>query len=487
MTILIFFYLSILYFWGSSTALSLGIGYYTLYRPIITGMLTGLVLGNMNLGMLTGAVVNIIYIDFISTGGSLKGDQCLTAIVAAFISIVLKLSPIESAAIAYPFGYLGIFIWKYRLSINTIFVKRYEEKYKNNLNPNVSLYDGLFPQILLYLMSTAVILASFILVYAIRNLIINEYIKYALYLFGLSLLSISIINILLKLKTKNSLVVFVTTLILVGTLKINSILVMIVILFILIVLSYKDIFESFNFKYKKHDDKILSKKDLYYSWFIWMNFSHACYNYERLQGMAYAHCMKNIIKKLYKEDNVMVMSTINKYTEFFNTEPNIGTAILGYVISLEEEKSLGNQTINIGYIKKGMMGIAAGLGDSFTQVVLTPIFIAISIMLSLDNNFFVALFPVLILGVIIIYISYTGWMNGYYKGRESLLNRINAVKKSKIKMYFPLIFGTILGAITAKLINLDIIVISNNLFDSIVVLFISVIFILIKIKTKEKS
>jgi len=117
MTFINFVLLSILYFWCSSTALSLGIGYYTLYRPIVSGMITGLILGDVELGMLAGCVVNVIYINFISTGGSLKGDQCLTAIIAALVSIVFKLSPIIGAAIAYPFGYLGIFIWKYRTSI----------------------------------------------------------------------------------------------------------------------------------------------------------------------------------------------------------------------------------------------------------------------------------------------------------------------------------------------------------------------------------
>ncbi|MBP1924974.1 PTS system mannose-specific IID component [Sedimentibacter acidaminivorans] len=485
MTTLNFLLLSILYFWGSSTALSMGIGYYTLYRPIISGMITGLILGDVKLGILAGSVVNIMYIDFISTGGSLKGDQCLTAIIAASVSIIFKISSIESAAIAYPFGYLGIFIWKYRLSINTIFVNKYEEKFNNKLNPSIALFDGLYPQILLYVMSTVVILISFLAVFTFRNLIIKENIEYWLYLFGIFLLNISIINVLLKLKNKYSLVLYASTLGLVLAFKASSFLMTLFVIIIVISLSYKDVFLSITSKLEKHDNRILNKRDLFYSWFIWMNFSHACYNYERLQGMAYAHSMKNIIKKLYK-DNSEIVSTINKYTEFFNTEPNIGTPIHGYIIYLEEEKSLGNKTIEISYIKKGMMGIAAGLGDSFTQVVLSPLFISISLMLSLDNEFFVAMVPIVLLGIIIIYISYTGWMSGYYNGRQSLINRINLVKKSKVKLKFPLIFGSMLGVITAKLIELNYRVISNNSFDIIAVLVISIIFIIAE-KIKQKK
>ena len=485
MTVLNLILLSLLYFWCSSTSLSLGIGYYTLYRPIISGMITGLILGDFILGMLAGSIVNIIYIDFISTGGSLKGDQCLTAIIAATAAIILKLSPIEASAIAYPFGYAGIFIWKYRLSINSVFVKKYVEKYDAGLKPNITIYDGVLPQLLLYVMSTVVILISIGAMLMLKKFIINEIIKHILFLFGIFMINISIFTVLYKLKNKLSLIIYFAILIFICAFNVSSIAMMFVLIIILLILTYKDISFSITNKPEKHESKILNKKDLFISWFVWMNFSHACYNYERLQGMAFAHSMKNVIKKLYKDDE-MRMSTINKYTEFFNTEPNIGTPIHGYVISLEEEKSLGNEVVDISYIKKGMMGIAAGLGDSFTQVVLSPLFISMSLMLSLDNKYFEALIPVILLSVIIIYLSYSGWMNGYYLGRDILIKRINSVKKSKIKLYFPLIFAGILGAVTGKLIILNYSVIYYDLFNIIVVTMISIFFIIVRKKIKEK-
>jgi mannose/fructose/N-acetylgalactosamine-specific phosphotransferase system component IIC len=134
MTFADYFLLSIFYFWASSTALSLGIGYYTIYRPVMAGMIAGLILKDAQKGMMAGAVVNIIYIDFVSTGGSFKGDQCLTAILAAMASILFNLHPLEASALAYPFGFLGILIWKYRLKINNVFVHIYEKKYKDKKN-----------------------------------------------------------------------------------------------------------------------------------------------------------------------------------------------------------------------------------------------------------------------------------------------------------------------------------------------------------------
>ncbi len=195
-----YFLLSILYFWASSTALSFGVGYYTVYRPVLAGYLTGLILGEPYVGMTAGAVVNIIYIDFVSTGGSLKGDQCLTAIIAALAAVLFKLSPVEASAAAYPFGFFGILIWKYRLKINSVFVKMYENKFKVGNNPDIGIYDGLFPQILLYVMSTAVILAAVFVMILFKEFIFN--IKNALFLAGLFLVLSSTWTILYKIGSK---------------------------------------------------------------------------------------------------------------------------------------------------------------------------------------------------------------------------------------------------------------------------------------------
>jgi len=491
MTVLNYILLSILYFWCSSTALSLGVGYYTLYRPIISGMLAGLVLGDFKLGMLAGSVVNIIYIDFVSTGGSLKGDQCLTAMIAATAAVIFKLSPIEAAAIAYHVGFAGILIWKYRLSINTVFVRKYNEKYKLGQNPNISIYDGVLPQVLLYIMSAAVIVISIGTMLMFKGLIVkyNEIVKHILLLIGIFLISVSVINVLLKLKSYFGIIIFFAVLFLIIVFDISSIIIMLILLIFFMYLTFKDIsFDKIKEGFtKKYEIIVLRKSDLFYSWFIWMNFSHSCYNYERLQGMAFAHSMKNIIKKLYKDDS-SIMSAIKQYTEFFNTEPNMGTPIHGYIISLEEQKSIGNKIVNISYIKKGMMGIAAGLGDSFTQVVLTPLFMSMALMLCLDNKCVVAMIPFILLGATIIYISYSGWMNGYYIGRDFLIKRINFVKKNKIKKYFPLIFCGILGAVIGKLINLNHITIINNLLSISLVTVISIIYaIVVELKTKVKA
>lgn len=444
-----YFFLSAFYFWASSTSLSLGVGYYTIYRPIMAGLITGCILNDPVTGMLAGSIVNIIYMDFVSTGGSFKGDQCLTAIIGAAGAIIFDLNYFEAAGLAYLFGFLGIPIWKYRLKINNVFVHMYEKKYREKKSPDISLYDGLYPQLLLYLMSSAVILTAFILMFFLNSLISFESMRPALHYAGLGLVVFSAFNILYKVKNKYSIFIFMASFFLALILQIKGYILLIA--FGLIVFLIRD--KNLLFKRYKAGGMI-RKRDLAYSWFIWKNFSHSCYSYERLMGLAFAHSMKNIFKRLYtaKED---ISAGIHNHTEFFNTEPNMGTPILGYIIGLEEKRRLNNETFdgaNISYLKKGMMGISAGLGDSFTQVVLAPLFISMSVLLSLYKSYYLALIPILLLSALIIFISYRGFMAGYFEGRESMVARIKEVKESKIKKYFPWIFSGILGMSLGRLL-----------------------------------
>ena len=62
MTLLKFLLLGIIYYIGNSTSFTLGIGYFTLYRPVFSGLLTGIILGDPVTGFLSGAIINIFFI-----------------------------------------------------------------------------------------------------------------------------------------------------------------------------------------------------------------------------------------------------------------------------------------------------------------------------------------------------------------------------------------------------------------------------------------
>lgn len=198
--------------------------------------------------------------------------------------------------------------------------------------------------------------------------------------------------------------------------------------------------------------KKISKIDLIKSWFIWMNYSHSCYNFEKLQGLAFGHSLMTILKKLYTEDKKL-NKAIERHVDFFNTEPNMGTSIHGYIISLEEKKANGENIENITTIKKGLMGTMAGMGDSITQTVVTPLMMGIAILLAFESSIIGVIICGIILSSYIIYLSYSGWIGGYFNGKEAVFNRINKTKNNKMIKLFPVIFNMLFAGIVAKLLN----------------------------------
>jgi mannose/fructose/N-acetylgalactosamine-specific phosphotransferase system component IID len=93
--------------------------------------------------------------------------------------------------------------------------------------------------------------------------------------------------------------------------------------------------------------------------------------------------MLPIVDELYDTDEEKV-DALETYQAFFNTEPQIGTMVVGLTVGLEEARANGEaideETIN--GIRAGLMGPLAGLGDSIIVGTFIPILLGIALGLS---------------------------------------------------------------------------------------------------------
>jgi mannose PTS system EIID component len=167
--------------------------------------------------------------------------------------------------------------------------------------------------------------------------------------------------------------------------------------------------------------KALTNRDIFWACFNWMGFLHGLYNWQRLQGVGFAHAMKPIIERLYtsKED---ISAAMKRHLVFFNTATTIGAVIPGLVAALEEEKANGaditDETIN--GLKSGLMGPFAGLGDTLQQGLFIPITLSICIGMAQQGN---VAGPILfaILGCIWTWgLTYAMFFTGYRGGRTAI-------------------------------------------------------------------
>lgn len=79
----------------------------SLYQPIVTGLLIGLILGDVQTGLIVGGTYQLMTIGNMPVGGAQPPNAVIGGIMAAVLAITLNLEPTAAVATAIPFSLLG--------------------------------------------------------------------------------------------------------------------------------------------------------------------------------------------------------------------------------------------------------------------------------------------------------------------------------------------------------------------------------------------
>lgn len=194
----------------------------------------------------------------------------------------------------------------------------------------------------------------------------------------------------------------------------------------------------------------LTNSDLNRCWLSWMQHCACGYNYAKMMGSGVAHTMRIPIEKLYdtKEERGQ---EIEKHLSFFNTEPHIGSLIIGTVVAMEEDRAHGQdiQADDIIKIKSSLMGPFAGIGDSLIQGAFVPIFLSIGVNLGLQGNILgPILFAVVCCGACLGASRYL-FFQGYKLGKEAIAKVMSTGVFQKIMAGAGIVGCAVMGALTA--------------------------------------
>lgn len=110
------------------------------------------------------------------------------------------------------------------------------------------------------------------------------------------------------------------------------------------------------------EERILTKKDVTKSWWLWWLSVEVANSFERLQALACCISMIPILRKLYKNEDDF-RAGLKRHLQFFNTESTWGAITLGVAVAMEEQKAMGKQIPDeaINSVKTGLMGPFAGV------------------------------------------------------------------------------------------------------------------------------
>ncbi len=201
-------------------------------------------------------------------------------------------------------------------------------------------------------------------------------------------------------------------------------------------------------------EKKLSKKTLAKSFRNWYYGHLTCFSQEHMQTFGYLCSMLPIVRELYDTPEEQ-QEALKTYSAFFNTEPQLGTVIVGVTAGLEEAKANGEAIDGemINGIRAGLMGPVAGIGDSLVVGTLIPILLGIALGLSGGGSPLGAIFYIVVWNLVVT----LGMRFLYYKGYElggKAVEIIVGEKANAIREAVVMLGTIVIGAVAASWINI---------------------------------
>lgn len=142
----------------------LGIGgFFGLYRPLVAGFLVGIIFGNPVAGAQIGAAINVLYLGFISAGGSIPADPSVAGWVGTALALGGGLDAQAAISLGVLVGLVGTIIFFTRMSVDAVFAHWADDRAEAGDASGVARMNWLPPQIFLFVIS---FIPAFIAVYA---------------------------------------------------------------------------------------------------------------------------------------------------------------------------------------------------------------------------------------------------------------------------------------------------------------------------------
>ena len=199
--------------------------------------------------------------------------------------------------------------------------------------------------------------------------------------------------------------------------------------------------------------KKISKKTLNKSFNLWFWGALTCFSQEHMQTFGYLSSMLPIIKELYP-DKKEQQEKIHAYTAFFNTNPMLGSVIIGTTASMEEARANGKgidgETINA--MRAGLMGPIAGIGDSLIDGTLIPILLGLALGMSQNGSPVGAIFYIIVWDLIAYFGQRFLYFRGYKLGDKAVSILVGKQGKA-IRHAISIIGGMVVGGVLASWVN----------------------------------
>lgn len=454
-----------------------------LVYPLTTGTLVGLFMGDPMTGMLAGANIQLIYLGWISAGGTMPSNTIVAGIFGTVMVLISGADSTMAVTFAVPLSLLGLLLNQVYMTVNAAWIHMADARLEKgdirgvrimNFLPSfcmaallygvpvflMIMFGGNWAQGMINSVPEPVINALEVvggIMPALGVAMLLNYLgkpKLIPWFFGgffltaysgLGLTAVSIFSAIVAVLTflgGNE-----------GTQKVAkkavkrlSVNKKVKTVEVAQTPAVENAVAAQDIEYKKK----LSKTTLIKTW-LWTTATEACYNYERLQALGAANAMITPIRALY-DDPARQVQELKKYMVFYNSEVfTVGPIIPGIACSMEEARANGADVTDedINSVRTGLMGPVAGIGDTVMQGILFPTLFGIGCSMALEGSFLGPILSFVLFEGAIFSCGYLMFMTGYQQGKSSLLKILKNGTIDRIVNAFSIVGLMVVGAMAA--------------------------------------
>ncbi|MCG4663247.1 PTS system mannose/fructose/sorbose family transporter subunit IID [[Clostridium] innocuum] len=459
-----------------------------LVYPLTTGTLVGLFMGDPMTGMLAGANIQLIYLGWISAGGTMPSNTIVAGIFGTAMTILSGADPTMAVNFAIPFSMFGLLLNQVYMTVNAAWIHQ-ADKLLDKGNLRGVRFMNFVPSFCMALVLYGI--PAFLLVVSgsgwASDLInaVPESVISALQVVGGIMPALGIAMLLNYLGKKKLIPWFFGGFFLTvySGLGLTAISIFSAIIALVMYLNSNTAQKQTETKKVKRLSlnkkaetievsqpaeqaaaamelpeytKKLPKKTLVKTW-LWTTSTEACYNYERLQALGAANLMLTPIRELY-DTNEERVKELKKYMVFYNSEVfTVGPIINGIACSMEEAHANGENITekDINAVRTGLMGPVAGIGDTVMQGILFPILFGIGCSMALDGSYLGPILSFAIFEILIFGCGYFMFMTGYKQGKTSLLKILKNGTIDRIINSFSIVGLMVVGSMAATRVTVN--------------------------------
>ncbi|MGI6251760.1 MAG: PTS mannose/fructose/sorbose/N-acetylgalactosamine transporter subunit IIC [Anaerolineaceae bacterium] len=151
MTLLQAFLIGLWHFIANGNVLTASFGFYSVARPLFTGLVVGLILGDPIQGMIIGASINLIFMGWIEAGGARAGDPFIAGTLGTALAISSGATVPQSILLASLLAVVANYAQVTWMSVNSFWVPGFDKAARENNKSKLFFWTIVPGQILYYI------------------------------------------------------------------------------------------------------------------------------------------------------------------------------------------------------------------------------------------------------------------------------------------------------------------------------------------------